>query len=40
MYKSQLKAVAPDTNEEEEYFKVNVLLLLPTHFYTDRHITG
>jgi hypothetical protein len=28
MYKSQLKAVVPDTDEKEQYFKVNTLVVL------------
>jgi hypothetical protein len=31
MYKSQLKAVVPDADEKEQYFKVNTLILLFVH---------
>ena|SRR5579863_6634031 len=40
MYKSQLKAVVSDTDEKEQYFKVNVLLLLFISHNTDRNAIG
>jgi hypothetical protein len=39
MYKSQLKAVVPDTDEKEQYFKVNTLVVLFIHI-TDRDAIG
>ena len=40
MYRSQLKAAVPDTDEKEQYFKVNVLILLLIYHNTDRYAIG
>jgi len=40
MHKSQLKAVVPDTDEKEQYFKVNTLVVLFIHHNTDRNAIG
>ncbi len=40
MYKPQLKAVVPDADEKEQYFKVSVLILLVIHHNTDGYAIG
>ena len=39
VYKSQLKAVVPDTDEKEQYFKVNTVVPF-IHHDTDRNALG
>ena len=39
MYRSQLKAAVPDTDEKEQYYKVNTVVLF-IHHNTDRNAIG